>query len=47
VNRTVQDLRRLELISWEHGRVTIVDYEGLVRRGEFDPTYLNLWKEAR
>jgi len=47
VNRTVQDLRRLELISWEHGRVTIVDYEGLARRGEFDPTYLNLWKEAR
>lgn len=42
LNRALQDLRSRHLLTWEAGVVTITDWPGLVRRGEFDPTYLQL-----
>jgi CRP-like cAMP-binding protein len=47
VNRTLQDLRKLGLVEWEAGRVTILDFERLAERAEFDPAYLNQWIEPR
>jgi CRP-like cAMP-binding protein len=41
-NRTIQALRRLGLVRWSRGAVEILDWEGLIRLGEFDPTYLQL-----
>lgn len=41
-NRSVQALRQVGLIRWKGAQVTILDWEGLVARGEFDPTYLNI-----
>lgn len=41
-NRALQDLRSRHLLTWEAGVVTITDWPGLVRRGEFDPDYLQL-----
>ncbi|MCK1598484.1 Crp/Fnr family transcriptional regulator [Bradyrhizobium sp. 164] len=39
-NRTVQELRRRNLLRW-HGKImTIVDLPGLVRLAGFDPAYL-------
>lgn len=46
-NRTVQDLRAQKLVSWKNGRVTIHDFAALARLGEFDPVYLNLFREPR
>ena len=42
MNRTIQELRRLGLITFEQKRVTILDLPGLKRLGEFDPMYLYL-----
>ncbi|MFC5036520.1 Crp/Fnr family transcriptional regulator [Tianweitania sediminis] len=47
VNRTIQDLRKLGLIDWEAGRVTIRDFDRLADRAGFDPAYLNQWVEPR
>jgi len=47
VNRTVQDLRRDGLITWEKGRVEILDWDRLVDVGDFDPTYLHLRPSTR
>ena len=47
VNRTLQDLRRMGLLLWEGRRVEITHYEELADRAEFDPLYLNIWKEPR
>jgi CRP-like cAMP-binding protein len=47
VNRTLQELRRRGLIIWEGEEIRILDWEGLQRVGEFDPTYLNLENEPR
>ena len=44
VNRVLQDLRGEGLISLEGATVQVLDWEGLKRRGEFDPTYLHLAK---
>lgn len=41
-NRTIQSLRRAGLLQWSQGLVQILDWEGLSRVGEFDPTYLQL-----
>ena len=41
VNRVLRDLRQAELVSFRAGRVTFLDYEGLVDLAEFDPTYLD------
>ena len=46
VNRTLQELRRERLIAVHRGRVEVRDWDGLVRVGEFDDTYLHLRKEA-
>jgi CRP-like cAMP-binding protein len=42
VNRTLKDLRTSELVQFQDGRVTILDWTGLARAGEFDPAYLYL-----
>ena len=41
-NRALQDLRAQGLITFERGRLTVDDWEGLVELGEFDATYLHL-----
>lgn len=42
VNRTLQELRSLGLISWAGGRLTIHDWGKLSDLAEFDPIYLHL-----
>jgi CRP-like cAMP-binding protein len=42
VNRTLQELRRRALLEWEHGIVTVLDWEGLQQAGQFDPAYLDI-----
>ena len=46
VNRTLQDLRARGLISFEQGRLTIHDWDGLARLGEFQVDYLHLRSAA-
>lgn len=47
INRVVQELRELKLISWSGGRVTIHDYRRLAELGRFDPSFLILQREPR
>ena len=47
VNRTLQQLRRLNLIEVRDRRVQILDREALARVAEFDPEYLYLEKRPR
>jgi CRP-like cAMP-binding protein len=42
VNRTLMDIRGKGLITLTKSRLTIHDWEGLVKEGEFDPDYLHL-----
>jgi CRP-like cAMP-binding protein len=42
VNRSVQKLRAEGLITFQKGRCTIDNWEGLAEAGMFDPTYLHL-----
>lgn len=42
VNRTIQDLRREELVHWAGSVVQIKDWNRLVQLAEFNPDYLNL-----
>lgn len=42
VNRTLQELRGLNLISWKHKRIHLPDVERLKSFAEFDPRYLHL-----
>jgi CRP-like cAMP-binding protein len=44
VNRVLQDLRGDGLITLQGGSLKVLDWEGLQRAGEFDPTYLHLAK---
>jgi CRP-like cAMP-binding protein len=44
VNRVLQTLRGERLIAWRGDSVTVLDWEGLQDRGEFDPIYLHLAK---
>jgi hypothetical protein len=46
-NRTLQQLRRLNLIEVRDRRVQILDREALARVAEFDPEYLYLEKRPR
>jgi CRP-like cAMP-binding protein len=39
-NRVVQELRRLDLVDWDARQVTIRDWEGLCRLGDFSDHYL-------
>ena len=45
-NRALQDLRGQDLITFERGKLTVDNWKGLVRVGEFDPTYLHLAPKA-
>jgi CRP-like cAMP-binding protein len=45
-NRALQELRGKDLIVFERGKLSIPDWNGLVRVGEFDPTYLHLAPKA-
>jgi CRP-like cAMP-binding protein len=42
VNRILQALRKEGLITWSDGILEVKDWPGLVRAGDFDPTYLHL-----
>jgi len=42
VNRTLMEIRRLNLATFVRKRVTIHDWDGLARLGDFDPGYLHL-----
>jgi CRP-like cAMP-binding protein len=46
VNRSVQELRAAGLIDLRRGTLTILDWDGLKRAGEFDPAYLHLDRKA-
>jgi CRP-like cAMP-binding protein len=46
VNRTLQELRETALISFDHGRLHILNWNGLVDVAGFDATYLHLDDEA-
>jgi CRP-like cAMP-binding protein len=46
VNRTLQSLRKDELISHNRSSIFIKDWPGLQAAGEFDPTYLHLRENA-
>jgi CRP-like cAMP-binding protein len=46
VNRTLQELRRAELIELGGRRLTIPDLEALKRVGMFNPNYLHLQREG-
>ena len=41
VNRTLQALRGENLVEWDKGVLTVLDWEGLKLAGEFDPDYLH------
>ncbi len=45
-NRALQDLRGENLVRFERGKLTVLDWNGLVQAGEFDPTYLHLDPKA-
>jgi CRP-like cAMP-binding protein len=47
VNRTVQELRRENLITWTGMLIRIEDWDRLSRSADFDPAYLNLSKVPR
>jgi len=40
-NRTLQELRSLGLVEYDQQRLTILDWNGLRRVGNFDPAYLH------
>ncbi len=44
INRTLRQLRRAGLITWEPGSLTVLDWDGLQAAGDFDPAYLHLVK---
>jgi transcription initiation factor IIE alpha subunit len=46
VNRTLQELRDANLLTFENGRLEILDWKKLVRLAGFDPTYLHLDDES-
>lgn len=41
-NRTIQELRRCNLLQWQGKTMTITDWPGLVRLAGFDPAYLGV-----
>jgi CRP-like cAMP-binding protein len=46
-NRTLQELRSHNLLTWRNGVIRILDWNALANLAEFDPTYLNLFREPR
>jgi CRP-like cAMP-binding protein len=47
VSRSLQEIRRLELLTWRSRTVKILDWDRLAEFAEFDPTYLSLTPEPR
>ena len=47
MNRTLMELRREGLVTWQGGTVTIHDWNRLKEVALFDPAYLNLHNEPR
>jgi CRP-like cAMP-binding protein len=47
VNRTLQELRRRELVEFQGGRLVIRELEALKAVAQFDPAYLYLDKQPR
>lgn len=47
MNRTIQDLRKAELVTWQGSKVVIPDFEKLAEFSGFDPRYLNFIKRER
>ena len=45
VNRVLQELRGDGLIKLAGGTLTVLDWDGLKKAGDFDPTYLHLEQE--
>lgn len=45
-NRSMMTLRRAGLIERTGVQITVLDWDGLVELGEFDPAYLRLYKET-
>lgn len=46
-NRTIQELRRGNLLQWQGKTLVITDWPGLVRLAEFDPAYLDIQSRDR
>jgi CRP-like cAMP-binding protein len=46
VNRSIQTLRRKQLITFQGGRVAIHDWKGLKAAGEFESRYLHLGRDG-
>jgi CRP-like cAMP-binding protein len=44
VNRTLQEIRKAGLITLRGDTLKVLDWDGLQKAGEFDPTYLHLEK---
>jgi CRP-like cAMP-binding protein len=44
VNRTFQEIRKAGLITLRGATLKVLDWDGLQKAGEFDPTYLHLEK---
>ena len=42
LNRSLQELRRRNLIEYQRGHLTIKDWPGLTKIGDFDDAYLHL-----
>jgi len=47
VNRTLQEIRALNFLTWEGKNIEITDWRGLQAFAEFDPTYLSYGPEPR
>ncbi|MEE2793679.1 MAG: Crp/Fnr family transcriptional regulator [Pseudomonadota bacterium] len=46
VNRTMRDLRAMNLIEWRSQRLKVIDWPGLVRIARFDASYLQVEQKA-
>ncbi|MDF2120594.1 Crp/Fnr family transcriptional regulator [Roseiarcaceae bacterium H3SJ34-1] len=47
MNRTIQDLRKAGLVTWQGSRIVIHDFGKLTQFSGFDPRYLNFIKRER
>lgn len=47
VNRTIQELRRRGILTWQHHAVEIHDWKRLAEVAEYNPAYLSLDREPR
>ncbi|MDF2799717.1 MAG: fnrL [Devosia sp.] len=47
VNRTLQELRRQDLVSWDTKRVRVIDWKRLQEVGQFDPIFLDVVQTPR